>query len=103
MRSKRTIATDINNGVRERVKERDRHRCIFCFRRNALQIAHIIPRSKGGLGVEKNLVCACQSCHFDMDYTSKRELMLKVAKEHIRRFHGSFDENEVIYRKDEEL
>ena len=99
MKSNRTIATDISNDVRKRVRERDHDRCIFCRSTYNLQLAHIIPRSRGGRGVEKNLVTACAVCHHNMDFTQARRVMLKVASDHVRRHHGIFDEEEVIYRK----
>ena len=98
MKSNRSKATDISQSVRNAVLKRDNRRCIFCSSLRGLTIAHIISRSQGGLGVEENLVTACLNCHNKMDFTKQREVMLKTAKEHIRRNHGEF--KEVVYEKD---
>ena len=99
MRSKRTVAVDISQDVRKRVKERDFNRCIFCHTDKGLTIAHIIARSNGGLGVEENLVTACCDCHYRMDFTYERTPMKIAAKKYIMRIYGSFNENEVIFNK----
>ena len=61
MKSVRSRAADISPSVRQIVKERDKH-CIFCGKKGT-DIAHFIPRSRGGKGVPENLVLACHECH----------------------------------------
>ena len=58
-KSKRSKATDIDLKTRKLVKERDQM-CIFCGSTYGIELAHTsLSRSNGGLGSEKNLVCAC--------------------------------------------
>lgn len=63
MRSARSKACGISPKVRQEVLERDDHRCIICGWHDCLQIAHLIPRSLGGLGIKENLVTMCVVCH----------------------------------------
>ena len=70
MKSKRTKATDIPQKVKQAVWERDGGRCVVCgCCRNVMPNAHFIPRSKGGLGIEENIVTLCTNltenqCHY---------------------------------------
>lgn len=94
--NKRTKAVDVPANVRKEVLGRDNHRCIFCKRFGGLTMAHIIPRSQGGLGIKENLVTACSRCHEMMDHTLKRKAMIEYAENHIKKFH---EETERIYKK----
>ena len=95
-KSKRTKAVDISKKVRKQVLERDLHRCIFCGRYEALTMAHIIPRSQGGLGIPENLVTACSKCHALIDHTSDREVMLAYAQKHVDKLH---ERTERVFKK----
>lgn len=97
MKSKRTLATSISNKVRQRVRERDQW-CIFCGK-TGHEIAHIIPRSGGGLGIRENLVLACTQCHRNMDFTSMRKEMLDYAKSYLEKHYPGFKDEERIYRR----
>ena len=59
--------THIPKDVRDRVYERDSYDgcpcCIWCGRPKYVQVHHYIERSRGGLGIEENLVCLCANCH----------------------------------------
>lgn len=92
----RTKAVDVSQAVRKQVLRRDAFRCIFCKRSNALTMAHIIPRSQGGLGIAENIVTACSVCHWKMDYTFQRETMLEYAQKHVDKFH---DRTERVFKK----
>lgn len=85
--SKRTKAVDVDAKTRAEVLARDMHRCIFCKRSSALTMAHVIPRSAGGLGIKENLVTACSVCHWKMDNTGERETLLAYAQKHLDRLH----------------
>lgn len=99
MKSKRAKAVDITKDVKEIVWQRDGERCIFCGTHEAMPNAHIVPRSKGGLGVANNIVTLCMKCHFEMDQTEKRGEMLERAKEYIRQFDPEWTEESVTYSK----
>lgn len=99
MKSNRTKATDISKKVKERVWRRDRERCIFCGSHSAMPNAHYIPRSKGGLGIEQNVITACIECHMKLDQSTERKRMLKFAKEYLDLFYPGFSDEERKYRK----
>ena len=48
---------------RQKIKEEWRHKCAYCGSEDNLTIDHILPQSKGGLDVTKNVVCCCHSCN----------------------------------------
>lgn len=64
-------ATDIPESVRRRVRARDSidafPNCIYCGSPRNIELAHYIPRSRGGMGIESNLACLCHKCHEAMD------------------------------------
>lgn len=97
--NKRTKACNISTKVRNTVHERDGHSCIFCGSNYDIQICHLIPRSKGGLGIPENLFDGCIHCHMLMDQTVKRKEMIQRAEEYLRSLYVNFDEVDKIYRK----
>lgn len=109
MKSKRTKATSISKAVKEKVWERDGGRCVVCGNNyNVMPNAHYIPRSKGGLGIEENIVTLCteltpNKCHRKFDFGTKKERL--EIKEKIREYLSSkyknWNEDNLIYRKGE--
>ena len=57
----------INNAVREKILERDDHKCLKCSRGNNLQVHHIEPRRENGNDDEINLSTLCYGCHREWD------------------------------------
>ena len=57
------ITFGVTNDQRERILNRDDHKCQKCGAIERLQIDHIIPRSKGGLTTWENVVAACAPCN----------------------------------------
>jgi len=57
------------NRLRERVYERDEHRCQHCGRHSRprgsaeLRIRHVVPRPRGGSDHPRNLLTLCRKCH----------------------------------------
>jgi HNH endonuclease len=49
--------------LRLEVLERDNYVCQNCFKEEANEIHHIIPRRKGGLDTLNNLTTFCRKCH----------------------------------------
>lgn len=47
---------------RQRILERDGRTCRYCGR-EASQIDHVIPKSRGGSNLEHNLVASCKTCN----------------------------------------
>lgn len=95
--NKRTKATSITPKVKKTVFERDSGCCILCGNQG-LPEAHYIPRSKGGLGIEQNIVTLCRPCHMDLDGTKRRELLPKV-KKYLDIWYPDFEDAERIYKK----
>lgn len=99
MKSRRSKATDIPQNVKKIVWERDNHKCIFCGSYYAMPNAHIVPRSKGGLGIEQNIVTACLECHRKMDQSSLRKIYLQIAKQYLNSIYGNYNEADLVYKK----
>lgn len=103
---KRTKACDIPQKVKERVWERDQHRCVVCGSPNAFPNAHILSRAKGGKGVETNIVTLCgyagNDCHRRYDNGSKREhdMIDRIIVAHMKRIYGeSWCKEDQVYKK----
>ena len=106
--SKRSKALDISPEVKERVWQRDNNRCVYCGRYGAYVFpdAHFIPRSKGGLGIEQNVLTLCRMCHDRYDNGDSFErLMMKLRfKEYLSVWYPEIDydsEEQLIYHKED--
>ena len=101
MSSARTKATNIKKKVKMNVHERDNGRCIFCRESVSWNYsnAHVIPRSRGGLGIEENIITACYPCHTKLDTSSKRLSMLEDARKHLRLFYPDYNPENYIFKK----
>jgi 5-methylcytosine-specific restriction endonuclease McrA len=98
-KSKRSRACDIKKSVKDKVWERDKNRCIICQSPFAMPNAHFIPRSKGGLGIEQNIVTLCQECHHITDQTEHRQFMLEKIERYLKSKYDDWDKEDLIYRK----
>ncbi len=94
-----TKATGIRDATRKAVFERDGGRCIFCGSVHGLQAAHIVPRSRGGIGCVQNLVTLCWRCHSEMDSTTNREQLRTECIAYITLFYPEWEEGKMIYRR----
>ena len=99
MKSKRSKACNISQKVKEAVWERDNHRCILCGNPNAMPNAHYIPRSKGGLGTEPNVVTLCIDCHRRLDQTSERPNLLIAVGHYLEIKYPGFRDEDRVYKK----
>lgn len=97
MKSKRTKAVDIKPGVKKIVWERDNRKCILCNSLIAMPNAHFIPRSKGGLGIEQNIVTLCLQCHHNLDQTTQRKELLELVKNYLMRKYHDWNEQHLVY------
>lgn len=97
--------TDIPLKEREKVKERDSIDgaacCIYCGSPYNIEIAHYVPRSKGGLGKETNLACLCRECHRILDNgdPEKAKQIKEIFKDKLERAYPNWSEKEQIYRR----
>lgn len=59
--------TRVSKGLRYRVLERDRHRCVICGKKaengTKLVIDHRIPKMLGGATKMENLQTLCEECN----------------------------------------
>ena len=104
MTHRQTKATDIPGYVKDKVWARVGGVCVWCGKRNwdTLPEAHYIPRSKGGKGIEENILTLCRyTCHerYDRGSGDDRENMRLRFKEYLRSKYPEWDESKLIYYK----
>ena len=98
--SKLSKATDIPPSVKEKVWERDDHRCVICGSPYAQPNAHYIRRSHGGLGIEQNVVTLCLNCHNDFDNGRCREEYGEMIRDYLKSKYPNWNEADLVFRKD---
>jgi len=101
MKTNRSKACDISVATKRKVWERDGQRCIICGNHNAMPNAHFIPRSKGGLGIEQNIVTLCQECHYRFDQTSERLSIYAYIMNYLQGKYFNWNIDKLIYKKGE--
>lgn len=92
--------TDIPQKVKEKVWERDDHRCIICGSPYAMPNAHYIRRSQGGLGIEQNIVTLCLNCHNDFDNGRYRVEYGEMIREYLKKQYPDWNESELYVKKE---
>lgn len=97
---KQTKATAIKLVVKEKVWERDGERCVLCGRWVPVYYAnaHFIPRSRGGLGIEQNLLTLCTDCHRRYDQGTGRAVLEDDFREYLKSNYPDWNEKELIYK-----
>lgn len=100
MKSKRSKACDISKETKIKVWERDKG-CVFCGTTQAFPNMHYIPRSKGGLGIEENILTGCMDCHRKFDFgTAEERLDFKwQARQYLKSKYPDWNEENLYYRK----
>lgn len=102
----RSKACDISPKVRREVYRRDSDFCVYCgkYLRHK-ELAHVVSRAQGGLGIPENLVTLgarieCD-CHYIFDNGTKaqRAAMLAVFADYLRGFYPDWKEENLIYRR----
>lgn len=58
---------------RKKIREQWNHKCAYCESEQNLTIDHIVPQSKGGTELTKNVVCCCHSCNQDKGHSHWEE------------------------------
>lgn len=109
MKTKRAKACDIPASVKRKVFARDNGRCVVCGNSvNVMPNAHYISRSKGGLGIEQNIVTLCTNltenkCHYKFDSGTKeeREFCGERIKSHLKSCYTDWQEEYLYYQKGE--
>lgn len=93
--------------VKKKVFERDNGCCVICGNNyNVMPNAHYIPRSKGGLGIEENIVTLCteltpNKCHRKYDFGTKeqQEKIHDSIKNYLQSKYEDWDEDKLVYKK----
>lgn len=98
--TKRAKALQIPTRVKKIVYERDEGLCVVCGR-SGFPDAHFIPRSAGGLGIERNIVTLCREHHdaFDFGDGETVDAIADVIREHLRKCYPDWNEEDLYYRK----
>ena len=95
--------TEISPKVRERVKERDsfegRQCCLYCGSPYGVEIHHFIERSRGGMGIEQNLVSLCYQCHAKL-HSGDTEIK-DFCWEYLHEKYPDYTERDLIFRKED--
>ncbi len=111
MKSKRTIALEIPPEVKKAVALRDSVEgypcCLWCGKPaptgniTAFSCAHILRRSRGGRGIETNIVTLCWDCHQKFDESDESPKIMDFICRYMKQQYGedwSIEEQE--YRKE---
>lgn len=108
--SSRTDALAIPYQVKQAVAERDSVDgwpcCILCGRPAPTQAplsfscAHYIARSRGGLGIEENILTLCPKCHRQYDATPLRAAYRPILARHLRERYEGWSEDQLTYKKE---
>lgn len=98
--SKQAIAKHPTPEVKVAVGDRDGWLCIKCHRPGD-PVAHYIPRTKGGLGIEENILTLCDKCHkeYDSSRGMARAGMMEEFADYLKSKYPDWDEKKLIYHK----
>lgn len=99
---RQTKKTNIPEITRLAVARRDGGKCVICGNPNAEPNAHIVPRSRGGLGVPENIITLCADCHYKFDQTPLRSIYKELIAEYMEQRYTGWNENELVYRRDKD-
>ena len=98
---KMTDLTEISPKVRKRVQDRDswegRNCCIYCGNPYGVEQHHFVERSRGGMGIEQNLVSLCHRCHQRL-HSGETEIK-NFCWEYLQEKYPGWEEKDLIYRK----
>ena len=97
--SKMSKACAIPRKVKEAVWERDGGCCILCGNPHASPNAHIVPRSRGGMGIEQNIVTLCPDCHRAFDQGTDRRKLYQQVSQYMAEIYPGWNPQNLIYRK----
>lgn len=97
-KSERAKACAISRETKLKVYERDGGTCILCGC-PGLPEAHYIPRSRGGLGIEQNIITLCRPCHREFDEGQNSEKIAAIIADYFRSKYEGWNEDELIYKK----
>jgi len=79
--------------LREKVKDRDGWQCVICEGETHLHVHHKIPRDKGGVNHNDNLVTLCSSCHKVIETADTQQAFNKCMANYQKNKHQSLKPN----------
>ena len=100
---------NVSDNQRNRIFERDNYVCTYCerkFKKAELVIDHIIPRKKGGIDKENNLITSCKQCNNNkgdldlFDFIKKQNLDYRVFKRVFKRVSYTLQDKDKDKDKD---
>ena len=95
--------TEITPKVRERVLRRDSYDdhpcCQYCGSPYNIEVHHLVERSRGGMGIEQNLICLCTRCHQRL-HSGEREIKV-FCEDYLHNLYPDYTERDLIYRKED--
>ena len=105
--NKRTKALSITWNTKEKVWKRQHGRSLYSGKPISVSecCCHFIPRSKGGLGIEENIIGLTYEEHMIFDnnligsHLAESKLIEKKAREHLMKSYSDWDESKLIWRK----
>ena len=93
--------TKITQAVRDAVLDRDSYDgapcCIVCGSPNGIELHHFVERSRGGMGVESNLVCLCAYHHRKL-HDGDRAVKV-FCEQYLAAHYEGWAEDKQIYRR----
>lgn len=106
-KSKRTKACEIKPSVKQKVWERQNGRSIFSGVPITVSecCCHYVSRSKGGLGIEENILGMTWNEHriFDNNVVGASfqvyQKMREMARNHLKENYPGWNEESLVYRK----
>lgn len=108
--NKRTKALAIPKKVKDAVFLRDGGLCVLCRSPLGEPVAHVVRRSQGGKGIERNIVTLCENCHRGYDFGENlwrfgknvtREGLYCRLVAHLKGFYPDWNREEMIYQRGE--
>lgn len=81
-------------GLKKKIREKHSHKCAICDVSGdvvPLELAHVVPISKGGASSENNLILLCPNCHRSFD-RQPREIEFVSFIAELLKIHPSFSD-----------
>ena len=75
---------------RKNILRRDNFRCQYCNQRENLTVDHVLPKSRGGKDVWRNLVAACTRCNNRKGSRTPEEAGMPLSRAPFRPSHAMF-------------
>ena len=103
-----TKATYIPPEVKKAVYIRDNGFCVLCGSPYGDPVAHVVRRSQGGKGIERNIVTLCPACHRAYDEGANiqrlgrgttRESLYCYLVAYLKGFYPDWNREDMIYHK----